>query len=88
MSMETVRTVLERLPAECPPKSEADALALAVHACLEMDGMRCVAISEGDAAQSQSTPPASPGPLPSGWNASEDMYVFIYRHASSQVKFL
>ena len=40
-----VRAALARLPVQTL-RSEADALALAVHAMMEEDGLRCIACSE------------------------------------------
>jgi proteasome inhibitor subunit 1 (PI31) len=77
-----VRAALARLPVQTL-RSEADALALAVHAMMEEDGLRCIACSESVAkASAAAAAPASSGPLPADWNAGEDVYCLYYKHAA------
>ncbi len=79
--METVRTVLAG--AGSPVASDSDALALAVHAALEHDGLRCISTDESKASSAPATVPARTNPLPETWNKSQDVYSFFYRHESS-----
>jgi len=79
--MEAIKAVLSLVPAGAPTRSAHDALALAVHAILEFDGLRCVAVNE-DAAQAAGSAPASSQPLDQEWRG-EELYSFWYKHASS-----
>jgi hypothetical protein len=79
--LETVRNVLAG--AGSAPVSDSDALALAVHASLEHDGLRCIATDESQASSGPATAPARTNPLPASWNKSQDVYSFFYRHESS-----
>ena len=79
--MEAVTSGLALAPANAPPRSAHDALALAVHSMLEFDGMRCVAVSEESAKATRSAPSASQQ-LGDDWRG-EDVYSFWYRHSSS-----
>jgi len=51
-----------------------DAVAFAVHGVLLTAGFRCVALSEEKAADSKDI-----GPVPQGWNASSELYCFVYK---------
>lgn len=77
-NMEAVRNALSQTQPS-PIKSDSDALALAIHAVLESDGLRLVAINEDEASKSRASAPARSIPLPIGWNASQDVYTFFYR---------
>ncbi len=79
--LETVRSVLAG--AGSAPVSDSDALALAVHASLEHDGLRCIATDESDVSSGPATAPPRTKPLPASWNKSQDVYSFFYRHESS-----
>jgi hypothetical protein len=77
--MEAVRNALG-CTQNSPVKSDSDALALAIHAALESDGLALVSINENEAGKdSGAAGPAHSIPLPSGWNSSQDVYTFHYR---------
>jgi hypothetical protein len=69
---------------ETKPRNDADALAIAVHACLSREGFRLIAVGE----ENQSKDQASDLVIPSSWNAAEDVYTFSYRHNGASGTFL
>ncbi|EKX31981.1 hypothetical protein GUITHDRAFT_121854 [Guillardia theta CCMP2712] len=84
--MEALKSAIKQLPEKGEFTSEADALAFAVHACLEKDGFRFVAAEESRAAAIKAAP-STPVPFPSDWNGCQDAFSFFYRHASSLALF-
>lgn len=79
LHMEVVRNALSCTQIS-PIKSDSDALALAIHAALESDGLVLVSINEDEESNGPgSAAPARSIPLPPGWNSSQDVYTFHYR---------
>lgn len=75
--MEAVRNALGYTQYS-PIKSDSDALALAIHAALESDGL--VSVDEHEAGKDSGVSgPVRSTPLPPGWNSSQDVYTFHYR---------
>ncbi len=75
--------VLQNL--EAKPRNDADALAIAVHTCLEEEGFRLLNVGE----ENQSADKAAElVKIPTNWNATEDVYTFSYRHNAAGGSFL
>ena len=64
-------------------RNDADALAVAIHACLDGEGFRLVAVGEEMQMSGKELEK-----LPCDWNQADDVYTFSYRHKSSAAIYL
>ncbi len=81
--MSAIVRMLQNL--EEKPRNEADALAIAIHTCLEEEGFRLLSVGEEIQCTSKAEDLVK---IPSIWNATEDVYTFCYRHVSASGTFL
>lgn len=70
---------------EAKPRNDADALAIAVHACLDSEGFRLVSVGEENLSKDRANDLVK---IPSTWNAADDVYTFSYRHNEASGTFL
>jgi hypothetical protein len=67
------------------PRNDADALAIAVHTCLDREGFRLLSVVEENQSKDKANDLVK---IPRDWNATEDVYTFSYRHKEASGTFL